>query len=61
MKKDDKVIIASGSVAMPKLGSSESGYSFAKKFQHKIVPPVASLVQLVSSNKNQLFKEWLNR
>jgi len=51
-KSYDKVIIASGSVAMPKLGSSESGYTFAKKFQHKIVSPVASLVQLVSSNKN---------
>lgn len=48
----DKLIIATGSVAMPKLGSSQSGYSFAKKFNHKIVKPVASLVQLVCSNKN---------
>ena len=48
----DKLIIASGSIAMPKLGSSESGYIFAKKFGHKIVEPVASLVQLVSDNKH---------
>jgi len=51
-KRFDKLIIATGSVAMPKLGSSESGYQFAKKFKHKIVAPVASLVQLVSDNKN---------
>lgn len=51
-KKFDKLIIASGSIAMPKLGSSESGYHFAKKFKHKIIEPVPSLVQLVSDNKN---------
>lgn len=51
-KRFDKLIIASGSIAMPKLGSSESGYQFAKKFKHKIIAPVASLVQLVSDNKN---------
>jgi len=48
----DKLIVATGSIAMPKLGSSDSGYQFAKKFQHNIIKPVASLVQLVSSNKN---------
>ena len=47
-----KVIIASGSLAMPKLGSNDSGYRFAKSFGHKIITPFASLVQLVSSNKN---------
>jgi len=51
-RKFDKLIIASGSIAMPKLGSSDSGYQFAKKFQHKIVPPIPSLVQLVSDKKN---------
>jgi len=51
-RKFDKLIIASGSIAMPKLGSSESGYLFAKKFKHKIVPPIPSLVQLVSDKKN---------
>ena len=48
----DKLIVATGSIAMPKLGSCDSGYQFAKKFQHNIIKPVASLVQLVSSNKN---------
>ncbi|MGB5866539.1 MAG: NAD(P)/FAD-dependent oxidoreductase [Arcobacteraceae bacterium] len=48
----DKLIIATGSIAMPKLGSSESGYQFAKQFKHTIIKPVASLVQLVSSNKH---------
>jgi len=48
----DKLIIASGSIAMPKLGSNDSGYQFAKKFNHTIIEPVASLVQLVSDNKN---------
>lgn len=48
----DKIIIATGSMAMPKLGSTESGYQFAKQFNHKIIQPVASLVQLISSNKH---------
>ena len=47
-----KVIIATGSQAMPKLGSNDSGYKFAKVFGHNIIEPFASLVQLVSSNKN---------
>ena len=51
-RKFDKLIIASGSIAMPKLGSSESGYQFAKKFKHKIISPIPSLVQLVSDKKN---------
>ncbi len=46
----DKVIISSGSSAMPKLGSSNSGYNFATKFGHNIIKPFASLVQLVSNN-----------
>ena len=53
-KKNDfnTLIVATGSIAMPKLGSSESGYQFAKQFKHTIIKPVASLVQLVSSNKH---------
>lgn len=47
-----KVIISTGSIAMPKLGSSDCGYIFGKKFGHKLIDPFASLVQLVSSNKN---------
>ncbi|MEA2050517.1 MAG: NAD(P)/FAD-dependent oxidoreductase [Campylobacterota bacterium] len=48
----DKIILAMGSCAMPKLGSSTKGYQIAKKFGHNIITPIASLVQLVSSNKN---------
>ncbi len=47
----DIVIICSGSEAMPKLGSSNSGYEFAKKFGHNIITPFPSLVQLTTSNK----------
>lgn len=48
----NQVIISTGSVAMPKLGSSKCGYDFAKNFGHNIIEPFASLVQLISSNKN---------
>ncbi|MEA2017585.1 MAG: NAD(P)/FAD-dependent oxidoreductase [Campylobacterota bacterium] len=50
--KYDKLIIATGSVAMPKLGSDDSGYNFAKQFKHNIIKPFPSLVQLISDNKN---------
>ncbi|MFK5881095.1 MAG: NAD(P)/FAD-dependent oxidoreductase [Sulfurospirillum sp.] len=42
----DFVLIATGGLAMPSLGASESGYRFAKKFGHTIIPTFASLVQL---------------
>ena len=48
----DVCVIATGSPAMPNLGSSESGYAFAKNFGHKIVDIVPSLVQLVSENQH---------
>ncbi|MCD4758048.1 MAG: NAD(P)/FAD-dependent oxidoreductase [Arcobacteraceae bacterium] len=51
-KKYDKLIIATGSTAMPKLGGDKSGYNFAKQFHHSTIDPFASLVQLVSDNKN---------
>ncbi len=46
----DKVVIATGSMAMPSLGSSEDGYSFAQHFGHRIYPRFPSLVQLVSDD-----------
>lgn len=46
------VIIATGSAAMPTLGSSDSGYGLAKTFGHKVITPYASLVQLVCSETN---------
>lgn len=51
-KKFDKLIIATGSNAMPKLGGDMSGYDFAKQFHHNIIDPFASLVQLISDHKN---------
>lgn len=44
----EKLLLATGGSAMPKLGSSESGYFFAKELGHSIIKPHASLVQLVS-------------
>ncbi|WP_245600611.1 NAD(P)/FAD-dependent oxidoreductase [Sulfurospirillum arcachonense] len=43
----NKVLVATGGLAMPSLGSCDSGYTFAKNFGHDIVPTHASLVQLV--------------
>ena len=47
----DKTIIASGTKAMPKLGSCDSGFDFATYFGHTIIEPFASLVQLCSDDK----------
>lgn len=41
------VLVATGGMAMPTLGASESGYTFAKNFGHTITKTFASLVQLV--------------
>jgi predicted Rossmann fold flavoprotein len=46
------VIVATGSGAMKRLGSSFSGYTFAKHFGHDIIEPFPSLVQLECSNSN---------
>jgi len=42
----DAVIVATGSQAAPQLGASDSGYTIARSFQHHIIPPYPSLVQL---------------
>ncbi len=47
----DKVILATGSIAMEKLGGTNSGYELAKKLGHSIIEPFPSLVQLTSHNK----------
>jgi predicted Rossmann fold flavoprotein len=47
----DYIIIATGSIAMKKLGATSSGYEFAKQFSHTVIEPFASLVQLKSDNK----------
>ncbi len=45
------VLIATGSYAMPNLGSSESGYMLSKSFRHTIIEPFASLTQLISNER----------
>jgi predicted Rossmann fold flavoprotein len=50
--KSTYLIVSTGSTAMKKLGSCDSGYSFAKSFGHKIIPTYPSLVQLKSDDKS---------
>ncbi len=52
MAKFTHLIIATGNKAMPKFGSSESGFSIAKQFGHRLTIQYPSLVQLISRNKN---------
>ena len=52
----DKVIIATGSKAVPKTGSDGSGYDFAIKLGHSIIKPLPALVQL--NGIGNYFKEW---
>lgn len=47
----DVCLIATGGLAMPTLGSSESGYKFATFFGHKLITTHPSLVQLVCNDK----------
>ncbi len=50
-----KLILATGSKAMPKTGSDGIGYQIAKQFNHKIIKPLPALVGLKASGK---FNEW---
>lgn len=50
--KCDKLIIATGGKAAPKMGSDGSGYQFAKAFGHKIVKPFPGLTGLVCNDTN---------
>ena len=45
------VVIATGGMSWPQTGSSGDGYDFAKAFGHKIVPPNAGLVPLITLDK----------
>ncbi len=44
----EKLLITSGSPAAPQLGGSNSGYAFATKMGHSLIPRHPSLVQLCS-------------
>ena len=47
-KTCEQLVLASGSPAAPQLGGSNSGYAFATKMSHTLVPRHPSLVQLCS-------------
>lgn len=47
-KTFDAVIIATGGVSYPSTGSTGDGYAFAKAFGHTVVPPLPSLISLVT-------------
>ncbi len=47
-KTCNKLVLASGSPAAPQLGGSNSGYAFATKMGHSLIPRHPSLVQLCS-------------
>lgn len=52
----DSVIISTGGLSFPKTGSTGDGYLFAKKFNHTIIKPLPSLVQL--KTKARYLKDW---
>ena len=47
-KTSTQLVLASGSPAAPQLGGSNSGYAFATKMGHSLIPRHPSLVQLCS-------------
>jgi len=47
-RRCEKLVITSGSPAAPQLGGSNSGYAFATKMGHTLIPRHPSLVQLCS-------------
>ncbi|MBQ6323488.1 MAG: aminoacetone oxidase family FAD-binding enzyme [Bacilli bacterium] len=51
-----KLVLATGSYAYPKTGSTGMGYEFLKKFNHKIIKPLPALVQVEANFK--YLKEW---
>lgn len=54
--KAKNIIISAGSKATPKIGSDGLGYTLAKAFNHSIITPLPSLVQLKGNEK--FFKNW---
>ena len=52
----DDLVIATGSKASPKTGSTGDGYRFACQFGHHLAPVRPALVQLVSNRK--FLKKW---
>ena len=53
--QSDSLIIASGGLAIPKIGASDFGYRVAKKFDLTIIPPRPALVPLFVSDQDKPF------
>ena len=51
VKSGKKLLLSSGSPAAPQLGGSNSGYAFATKMGHTLIPRHPSLVQLCSEER----------
>ncbi len=51
IKEYDKIIIATGGLARPKLGASEDGYRFAEKLGHTIIEPKPSNSEIDTEDK----------
>lgn len=49
----DKIILATGSKAYPKLGSDGSGYKLCSKLDHTIIKPLPALVSLKTKEKTK--------
>ena len=47
-KRCEKLLLSAGSPAAPQLGGSDSGYAFATRMGHSLIPRHPSLVQLCS-------------
>lgn len=52
----DDLVIATGSKASPKTGSTGDGYLFAEKFGHNIIPVYPALVQVITDGN--FLKDW---
>lgn len=52
----DALILATGSFASPKTGSTGMGYQFLEKFGHSLIKPLPALVQLKAEDK--CLKDW---
>lgn len=52
----DRVILATGGMANPKLGNDGKGYSLAESLGHTVIKPLPALVQLNTTGR--FLKEW---
>lgn len=53
--QSESLVIASGGLAIPKIGASDFGYRVAKKFDLTIIPPRPALVPLFVSDQDKPF------